>query len=92
MFRFSVRSGELQVAAIREIIRSELSKVTGIDASTIEERANLYDLGLNSLSVLELALNVEKRFGIMLKDEDFYLASNIGAFADLIATKLDQIQ
>ena len=57
-------------------------KLEGIDASTLDLNAPLFDGGLNldSLDVLEISLIVQQRYGVKLKADD---PDNKAIFASL---------
>jgi acyl carrier protein len=61
----------MEIQDIRDTIKQAISKVTGIDAGTISDSASYEgDLGLDSLSILEIAVSVESQFKIQASDED----------------------
>jgi acyl carrier protein len=66
---WSVTPMDLQ--AIRAKVKESIQKVTGIDAATISDSAAYVDeLGLDSLSILEIAVCVEESFGFHASDEE----------------------
>ena len=67
---------------IRDLIKKMISQVTGIDAGTIPDSAAYEaDLGLDSLSILEIAVSVESHFKIQAGDEEL---SNIRTIDDTV--------
>lgn len=71
---------------IERILIKEVATILGIDAEEINVQSNLAELGLDSLSFVELLVLIEKQFGINLMEsglskEDFesinFLASRI---------------
>ena len=57
----------MEATAIREQIKSHISTITGIPVGQIADSASYVDdLGLDSLSMLELSVNLEYSFKIKL--------------------------
>ena len=57
----------MEAAAIREQIKTHISTITGIPVGQIADSASYVDdLGLDSLSMLELSVNLEYSFKIKL--------------------------
>ena len=55
----------MDATAIREQIKTHISTITGIPAAQIADSASyVEDLGLDSLSMLELSVNLEYTFKI----------------------------
>ena len=60
----------MDAAAIREQIKGHISTITGIPVSQIGDSASYdEDLGLDSLSMLELSVNLEYTFKIKVPVE-----------------------
>jgi acyl carrier protein len=73
----------MDVETIRTTIKQAIHQVTGIDAATISDSASFTDdLGLDSLSILEIAVNVESQFKFQANDEDL---SSIRTVEDTVA-------
>jgi len=53
-------------AIIQALVTSELAQVLCVGADRIDPTRSLHDLGMDSLMGVELALGLEKRFGIQL--------------------------
>ncbi|HEV2990741.1 MAG TPA: acyl carrier protein [Candidatus Angelobacter sp.] len=61
----------MDVETIKAIIKQAIHQVTGIDAATISDSASFIDdLKLDSLSILEIAVNVESQFKFQANDEE----------------------
>jgi len=57
----------MEATAIREQIKTHISTITGIPVGQIADSASyVEDLGLDSLSMLELSVNLEYSFKIKL--------------------------
>ncbi len=64
-----------------------LSVKPGTDVSHVDEKTNLkLDLGLDSMSLLMLAFNIEEEFGIQFGDEEVRLET-VGDVCDFIKRK-----
>ena len=56
---------------IRAAIKSSIARITSIDPSEISDRASYRDdLQLDSLTILEIAVDAEYRFQIKIPDEE----------------------
>ena len=61
----------MDVEAIRASVKNCIQKVTGIESATISDSAAyIDDLGLDSLSILEIAVSVEEHFKFHANDEE----------------------
>ena len=56
---------------VAEKVISTLASVKRIPADTIKLDTSLQDLGIDSLGFVELREQVEKRFSIVISDDDF---------------------
>lgn len=62
----------------------------GLNETALTDQANFtHDLGLDSLDVTDLLLQVETAFGIRIADEDFWKLITIGALKDFLADELN---
>ena len=67
---------------IRAAVKNSIAKVTGINAQEISDEASYKeDLGLDSLSIIEIAVDVECRFRVKASDEEL---SAIRTVADTV--------
>ncbi|MBP5334846.1 MAG: acyl carrier protein [Bacteroidales bacterium] len=74
-------------AAVAEIIADKL----GVSESEITEKANFVsDLGADSLDVVELVMEIEKRFGIQIPDHDAEGFKTVGDAVEYLAGKLNK--
>jgi len=67
------------------MVAEEVAKVLSIDAARIDPSRPLHDLGLDSLMAVELALGLEKRFGVRLPAMMINDAPTVGRVAARIA-------
>lgn len=55
---------------IEQIVKQAIAKSTGIDAMRIAPHDNLIeDLDMDSLSVFEVAIDLEEYYGVQIEDE-----------------------
>ena len=75
-------SQEEIIAGIAEIIE----EVTGIEPSEITpEKSFVDDLDIDSLSMVEIAVQVEDRFGVKVPDEELANLKTVGDAVDYVA-------
>ncbi len=75
-----------------EVRKSFLDLVTpvanGVDASSISDSTSLVtDLGINSLRVVDLVLEVEDKFGIEIDSDSMDRFYTVGGAVDMIMSK-----
>jgi len=66
-------------------IRAELATVLGLDPSEIDPEANLFDLGLNSLSVIRLLSSLESRYGFTLDLSTIFASPTVAGLGSAVA-------
>jgi NADPH:quinone reductase-like Zn-dependent oxidoreductase/NADP-dependent 3-hydroxy acid dehydrogenase YdfG/acyl carrier protein len=60
------KSPEETAGIVRDLVARELARILCLSSDRIEHKRPLHDLGLDSLMAVELALGLERRFGIQL--------------------------
>ena len=60
------KAAEEVAAIVRNLVTQEVAQILCIGADRIEPNRSLHDLGMDSLMAVELALGLERRFGIQL--------------------------
>jgi acyl carrier protein len=76
-------------ADILEIIRDELSAERGIDPSlVVEEAAFTEDLGMDSLDLVQLRMELEDRYEVRMADEELLEIVTVGDAIDKIVELL----
>lgn len=69
------RTKEEIIAGLAEIVE----EVTGIDPSEVtEEKSFVDDLDIDSLSMVEIAVQTEDRYGVEIPDEDLAKLRTVG--------------
>lgn len=75
--------------SIHQFLVSEISRVTTIPADQIDSSASLPDIGVDSLSVMEIAHAIECRFEVEVSPVDFFKHPNPKDLAAVIHGKLN---
>ena len=75
---------------IKDHVIEIVSNKIGLDQNEICESTRfIEDLGTDSLDVVELLMEFERVFGIMIKDEEMMSVGTVGEVIDAICKKLD---
>jgi acyl carrier protein len=78
----------MEIQAIRAKVKECIQKVTGIDAATISDSAAYVgDLGLDSLSILEIAVSVEEHFKFHATDEELASTRTVDDTVELVTKR-----
>jgi acyl carrier protein len=79
----------MDIETIKTKIKQAINQVTGIDAGTISDRASFTDdLGLDSLSILEIAVNVESHFKFQATDEELSSIRTVEDTVELVKRRM----
>jgi acyl carrier protein len=79
-------------AEIRDRIKEIISKVAGIDEKRIGDEDSLVDdLRLDSLSMLEVGVDVDLAFALNLPDESYREVSSVPSMVELVEQRLSQL-
>jgi acyl carrier protein len=79
----------MDIEAIRAKIKQTISRVTSIDAAAISNTASFdADLDLDSLSILEIAVEVENQFKFHMADEELASIHTVEDAVNLVSKKL----
>jgi acyl carrier protein len=69
---------------VKDIIQYKL----GLEENQLHHKANFQDdLGVDSLDLIELRMEIEKKFGIAITDEDSEKLQTVGSLIDHIKEK-----
>jgi len=75
--------------ALIQRIRGIVCEYGQLQPDEVGDDANLHtDLGIDSLSLLEIALRVDQEFETDFKEEELLKMSSVSAAADLVANQL----
>ena len=74
---------------VLELLRDKAVELLEVAAEDVQEdRSFVADLGVDSLSLVELTMDLEDQFGIELPEEELADVTTIGAFVDVIEKKI----
>jgi acyl carrier protein len=83
---------EMEAAQIRNRIKQIIANIAGIDLQRIADDASLRDdLQLDSLSLLEIGVDVDLAFQLDLPDESYRDVSTIPAMVELVERRLAEL-
>jgi acyl carrier protein len=85
------KAGEsrMDVEVIRTKVKEAINRVTGIEAATISDTASYdADLDLDSLSILEIAVDVETQFKFQASDEELSAVHTVEDVVSLVMRRL----
>jgi acyl carrier protein len=86
---FEHGSSELDTDTIRATVKRSISKVTAIPVEKISDSASyVADLGLDSLSILEIAVDVETQFKFQASDEELTSIRTVADTVELVRKRL----
>ena len=78
------REGVKQMTAL-ETVKDILSKQLRVDIDSITEDTNIMeDLGADSLDIVEMLMNIEQDYGIVIADDDIVGFKTVGDFVRYI--------
>lgn len=79
----------INVETIRTAIKQAIHQVTGISAEAISDSTSYdEDLGLDSLSILEITVSVENRFRFQATDEELSSIRTVADTVNLVQRRL----
>jgi len=79
----------MEVEVIRTKVKQSINRVTGIEAATISDTASYdADLGLDSLSILEIVVDVENQFKFQASDEELTSIHTVADAVSLVTKRL----
>jgi acyl carrier protein len=74
---------------VLEVLRDKAVEMLEVEADQVQEdKSFVDDLKVDSLSLVEYTMDLEDAFGIELPEEELTEVKTIGAFVDVIETKL----
>ena len=83
----------MEPVAIRTQIKQIISNIAGLDPAKIGDDATFRDeLNLDSLSLLEIGVEVDLAFRLQLPDERYKEIDSLPAMVGLVQTRLQEMQ
>ncbi len=75
---------------VLEVMRRKAVEMLEVDADDVQpDKSFVADLEVDSLSLVEFTMDLEDEFGVELPEEELTDITTIGAFLDLIVSKLE---
>jgi acyl carrier protein len=75
----------MEPATITDKVKNIVANITGVPLESIKDSATFVDdLGLDSLAILEIVVDVEKEFNIRASDEELQSVRSIEDSVELI--------
>ncbi len=79
----------MERAEVMQVLRDKAVEMLEVEADAVQENKSfMTDLDVDSLSLVEYTMELEDAFGIELAEDELNQLGTIGAFADLILTKV----
>jgi len=79
----------MERAEVMQVLRDKAVEMLEVEPDAVQEdKSFVHDLDVDSLSLVEYTMELEDAFGIELPEEELNELSTIGAFADLIMSKV----
>jgi acyl carrier protein len=83
-------SARMERAEVLEVMRDKAVEMLEVPAEALQEdKSFVADLQVDSLSLVEYTMDLEDALGIELPEEELEGLQTIGAFLDVIMSKLD---
>ena len=80
----------MERAEVLQVLRDKAVEMLEVEADQVQEdKSFVDDLKVDSLSLVELTMELEDHFGIELPEEELTDVKTIGAFADVILAKVN---
>ncbi len=74
-----MKNEKLKMSEIKLIVIEIIATLIGVDGSKISDDSNLKkDLGADSLDIIELLIEIEKKFSLSIDFDDFYTIETVG--------------
>lgn len=73
----------------QEIIKT-IAEEGKIDTADLGPEKSFYDLGVDSLSVLEILASLEKKYDIMISDAELKNVGSVGEIVKIISYKIKE--
>ena len=71
-------------------IKAIIAKLLAVDTEAITKEAHLnFDLGADSLALVNLANAISEKYGIELTDEDLVELENVGQLISLVESRIN---
>lgn len=75
-------------SGLEQEILDEMASAAGLDAGSIDIETNLHDLGIDSLSALEILVILEDTFGVRVSEESLRDTSNVSEIVSAFVVEI----
>ncbi len=75
---------------LEQEVLDAMASAAGVDGVEIDMDTNLYDLGIDSLSSLEILVALEKRFGVRVPEESLQNTSSVREIVNAFVEGLER--
>lgn len=72
------------MSSVYQRLREDIAAIIGVEVDRIQPADNLVDLGLDSLSLMELLLTLERRHNIRIEMTDVFEGPTVEALASAV--------
>lgn len=72
----------------QEIIFNKIAEQKGLDPASLNRETTLLDIGLDSLDMVELSMDMEDTFGLTIGQTDIAGIKTLGQAVDFVESKL----
>jgi len=73
-----------EVGDIKKEIKKVVSEIVEVPESELKEDADFQDLGVDSMMALEIVATIEKKFKIVIPEEEIPKATNLKKIYELV--------
>lgn len=73
---------------VEAAIKREISKLCGVDVSTIGGGSRLAEYGLDSVKMIEICCSIEERYDIEIEDDEIMPIATVSELIELIEEKI----
>jgi acyl carrier protein len=70
-----------------DFVRDSVADLCGVPGAQITGSTDLFSLGLDSISVIELVLRLETKFGLRIQINDFHISPCINSLVEMIEAR-----
>jgi acyl carrier protein len=76
------------MSSLEQEIVDTIAAATGIDSKELGSATSFYDIGIDSLSALEVLAELEAKYDVVLDEQELRDTGTIGVVVKSVATKL----
>ena len=80
------------MSRLEQEIIDTIAEESGIDRDEIKPDSDLYSLGIDSLSALEILTVLEEKYNIIIQDNDLKNTNSVTEIIRLVSSKLEKKQ